>query len=109
MDRTVIAQMAQAAKNNGFDLFELAFFNNPNSLVYALREKGHTALVKPDGKEVAKVIRRLVVMKDKAAMRSVLSLFKYDAANGNFSTNADLWNEIGVRPGDFVAVIDKMK
>jgi len=103
-----ISKIGMAAKNSPLELFELAYFNNPVGLVYALRSNNLTAMIIPKEEEIEKVIKRLLVKRDITDIRKVFTAFPFKTDVQNFTTNAKLWETMGARMGDFVGVFDNI-
>lgn len=101
-------EIIQALQSDYISLFELAWFNNPVSLTYALRQMGFTNKVHPDQEEVTAIVKRLANRKDFTDMKSILAHFTFDPNTKNFTTDASLWSEMGVHPGDFNTLANKL-
>lgn len=108
MTDEVIIKAAMNIKGDALDLFELMYMNNPNSFVNALRIEKHTAMIKPDNKEIEKIIKRYIAKSDVSTLQNIIKHVAYNPQNPNFSTNALLWENIGVTAGDFMQVFNNI-
>lgn len=102
-----LQRAAQSLRTNVIDIFELAYLNNPVSLVHSLRQNRLTTMVMPNNKEIEAIVKRLILLKDAETMRRVLKGFSYNSASNNPSSNSDLWAALGFNPGDFTGLFNK--
>jgi len=101
-----IKGVANALKQDILSLYELMYLNNPNSLVYTLRQMRLTDAVNPKQEEIEKIIKRLIVKKDIDKLRYIAYNVEPDNKINNFTNNMKLWELLGTPVGSFGKVFD---
>jgi hypothetical protein len=102
-----LKEVVKALKKDILSIYELMYFNNPISLVYSLRKHNLINGVTPKREDIEKIIKRLIIKRDRETLRNIVYTFTPDTKINNFTNNQKLWSDLQLNVADYKNLFDK--
>jgi len=97
-----------AINDDRLSFWDFLYFNNPVSMIYCLRNAGLTNKAIPTNENVVPVLNRMISRKDMNLMSEIVSSFEFDKNAKNFTSNAGIWEALGLPVGDVKGLFNKV-
>ena len=104
----LVTKMANALLQERMSFWDLLLFNNSASVIQGLRKMGLTNRALPNAVTIVPILKRLVNRNEMKELSELATLFQFDAAKENATTNTKLWNAWGLKVGDVNGLFQKV-